>query len=255
MAQTGQRDPGDVANAFVRVLLSDAGRLVGGLSDSQWKCTLKYFDHRCAYTGEEGKLVKEHAIPINRTHCGLHLFGNVVPATRKANNAKGKGNEDYKEFLKGDEDRLRKIEEFMEYAQYRERAKPFNNIQRFCQTQYDLINKLCAENKKHLEKLVPEDSATRAAYEATRPSHEGDGSERTRMTNAAPWDPRQGTIGAVAKDYIKQGFSNEEVLERIVRTFPEGNTSIKSIMWYRSRMRKTDRSIPTNRELLQRNSM
>ena len=204
MAQTGQRDPGDVANAFVRVLLSDAGRLVGGLSDGQWKCTLKYFGHRCAYTGEEGKLVKEHAIPINRTHCGLHLFGNVVPATKKANDAKGKGNKDYKEFLKDDEDRLRKIEQFMEYARYRERAKPFDDIQRFCQTQYD---------------------------------------------------PGQGTIGAVAKDYIEQGFSDEEVLERIVHTFPEGNTSIKSIMWYRSRMRKTDRSIPTNRELLQRNSM
>ena len=52
MARTRQYNPGDAANAFVRVLLRDAGELVGGLSESEWENTLKYFDHRCAYTGD-----------------------------------------------------------------------------------------------------------------------------------------------------------------------------------------------------------
>ena len=241
MAQTGQSNPGDAANAFVRVLLSDAGRLVGGLSDSQWKCTLEYFGYRCAYTGEEGKLVKEHAIPINRTHCGLHLFGNVVPATRKANNAKGKDNKDYKEFLKGDEDRLRRIEEFMEYAHYRERARPFEDIQRFCQTRYDLINALCAENKDYLKKLMP-DSTGHAG-------HGGTDSGPAAKIDRGSWSPRRGTVGALAEECIARGLSDEETLDWVKDAFPERKTKIASIQWYRSKMRKADRSIPTNSQL------
>ena len=61
-----QYHPGDAANAFVRVLLSDAGELAGGLDDEEWNSTLDFFDHRCAYTGEpltEDSAEQEHAIP------------------------------------------------------------------------------------------------------------------------------------------------------------------------------------------------
>ena len=45
-------NPGDAANAFVRVLLSDAGELAGGLDAKQWDETLEFFGCRCAYTGK-----------------------------------------------------------------------------------------------------------------------------------------------------------------------------------------------------------
>lgn len=45
------KNPSDAANAFVRVLLNEAGKLAGGISKQQWEDTLEYFGHRCAYTG------------------------------------------------------------------------------------------------------------------------------------------------------------------------------------------------------------
>ena len=148
-------NPGDVANEFVRVLLSDAGELAGGLDAEEWKQTLQFFDYCCAYTGEsvEDGAVQEHAIPINRKHCGLHLYGNVVPATRSANSEKGQ--RDYRDYLKGkDVDRLKKIEKFMEMTEYHKRAEPFQHLPAYCQAQYEVIKALCEGNKDYLRKLV-----------------------------------------------------------------------------------------------------
>ena len=89
--QTRKTNPGDAANAFVRVILSDAGAMLGGLTEDEWRKTIEWFDGRCAYTGQaldEGELERDHAIPMNRTQCGLHLYGNVVPATKEANRRK-----------------------------------------------------------------------------------------------------------------------------------------------------------------------
>ena len=147
------KNPGDAANAFIRVLLSDAGKLAGGLTDEEWNQTLEFFDCRCAYTGESSKvLVKEHAIPINKDHCGLHLYGNVVPATNSANSKKGE--RDYRDYLKDDIDRLKKIEEFMEMAEYHKRAEPFQHLPAYCHAQYEVIKALCKSNKDYLRTLV-----------------------------------------------------------------------------------------------------
>ena len=84
--------PGDAANAYVRMLLSEVGRLVGGLTDEQWAQTRAFFDGRCAYTGvqlPDRDVVREHAVPINRAHCGVHAYGNVLPSSKSANDAKG----------------------------------------------------------------------------------------------------------------------------------------------------------------------
>ena len=88
---------------FVRVVLSDAGELLGGLSEDEWCQTLDFFNHRCAYTGEKlgADGVRDHAVPVNRTHCGLHLYGNVLPTTRAANSEKG--GQHWREFVKGSE--------------------------------------------------------------------------------------------------------------------------------------------------------
>ena len=47
---------------------------------------------------------------MNRTHCGIHLFGNVLPTTREVNTQKG--SRPYREFI-GDERVLAKVETFI----------------------------------------------------------------------------------------------------------------------------------------------
>ena len=180
-------NPGDAANEFVRVLLSDAGELAGGLDAKQWDKTLKFFDYRCAYTGESVAkdkessrrdgvplAVQEHAIPINKDHCGLHLYGNVVPATVKANGKKG--DKHYRDFIKDpeaeelgfDSARLQKIEDFMKETRYCEKAKPFQDLPEYCQTQYEVIKALCNINKDYFRKLLPEDVAKQANDDVTK---------------------------------------------------------------------------------------
>lgn len=248
--QKRQHNPGDAANAFIRVLLSEAGRLAGGLTDSEWECTLAYFDHCCAYTGEpltKENTQQEHAIPINQDSCGLHLYGNVVPATQGAN--RSKGNKHYKEFLKDYPHRLHRIEQFMEDTRYHERTKPFDDIRLFCQAQYKLITSLCEANKEYLEKLMGP---------TTSRGHESDGADPNRVNESDSttvkmghdnWDPKPGTIGALAKDCITKGFSNEETLECVRNGFPKSRTKTRDISWYRWRMRKADRSIPSNGDI------
>lgn len=51
--------------------------------------TLKFFGNSCAYTGKKTKgLVQDHVVPINRKGCGLHIYGNIIPASKEANSAK-----------------------------------------------------------------------------------------------------------------------------------------------------------------------
>lgn len=237
-----QHHPGDAANAFIRVLLSDAGELAGGLDDEEWKETLKFFGSRCAYTGElltEDSAEQEHAIPINRHHCGLHLYGNVVPATKEANRAKG--GRHYRDFV-DDATRLQTIEDFMEKVGYQERAKPFLGLQAYCQTQYEVIKALCKANRDYLDMLMPEE--LRSAHEQETRSIEAE----TGEDDEARWNPRRGTIGALAKECIGDGFSDEETLKRVRAKSPGKKTGLNSIRWYRSQMRKHDKSIPTNSE-------
>ena len=150
-------NPGDAANQFIRVVLSDAGTLLGGLSDEEWKRTLAWFGGRCAYTGTDlvdGQMDQDHAIPMNRKYCGLHLFGNVVPATREANQRKGGTH--YREFV---EDRalLERIEAFVADAGYWDRVSVFGNLQHYCEAQYRTIDALCRINKTYLKSLLPEE--------------------------------------------------------------------------------------------------
>lgn len=153
--QTKKWNPGDAANAFVRVILSDAGTLLGGLSEAEWQTTLEWFDGRCAYTDQvlgDGAAERDHAIPLNRTHCGLHLFGNVVPTTKDANRRKA-GNH-YRQFLQ-DHDRIERIDAFLRESEYRERIAAFGNLQQYCEAQYRAIDTLCRVNRQYLSSLLP----------------------------------------------------------------------------------------------------
>ncbi len=155
--QTRRWNPGDAANAMVRVILSDAGALLGGLTDGEWDATLRWFGGRCAYTGDaltDGQMERDHAVPMNRTHCGLHLYGNVLPSTQEAN--RQKAGKSYREFVV-DPGRLEVIESFIRQSGYWERVSVFGDIQRYCEAQYRAVNALCRVNKKYLASLLPED--------------------------------------------------------------------------------------------------
>lgn len=62
----------------------------------------------------------------------------------------------------------------------------------------------------------------------------------------------QGTIGESAEAAIRRGLTNKETLELVRTKFPHGATSIDSISWYRSRLRKSgkpeDAAVLTDRE-------
>lgn len=156
--QVRKTNPGDAANAFVRCILSQAGTLLGGLTEDEWKRTLRRFDGQCAYTGAKlakNELERDHAIPMNRTHCGLHLFGNVLPSTKSAN--RKKAGKHYREFLKDDPDRLDRIEGFVRDSNYHERVAELGDLGRYCRAQYRMITGLCTVNDDYLGSLLLEE--------------------------------------------------------------------------------------------------
>ena len=176
--QTRRWNPGDAANIFVRVILSDAGIMLGGLSEAEWQKTLEWFDGRCAYTGTElvdGRSERDHAIPMNRAHCGLHLFGNVVPATTDAN--RRKAGTHYRHFVQ-DRDRLERIDAFLRESNYWDRVSAFGNLQRYCEAQYRAIDSLCRVNREFLSSLLPAEVADEQRDDAKRPDGIGPGQRR-----------------------------------------------------------------------------
>lgn len=69
-------------------------------------------------------------------------------------------------------------------------------------------------------------------------------------TNEAE-QPKEKTpgVGDVAKDLIRGGKTNEEVLAAIKEQFPDAKTSMASINWYRNKLRGDGENVPTAREL------
>lgn len=147
-------NPGDAANSFVRVMLSDAGELLGGLSDDEWTQTIAFFDGRCAYTGAEfgADIERDHAIPMNRAHCGLHLYGNVVPATKAAN--REKGGKHWREFVK-DQKRIDRIGAFIVESGYQKKVERFVDLQGYCEATYRMIDGMCRISKQVLQDRLP----------------------------------------------------------------------------------------------------
>ena len=60
------------------------------------------------------------------------------------------------------------------------------------------------------------------------------------------------TIGEVAKQAINGGATNQDALEAVKAKFPHAATSMASISWYRSKLRKDNPDIPTDREARER---
>ena len=160
----------DAANTFVRNLLCDISKEFGVFTEKDWKRTLKFFDHRCAYTDE--KLFKkkreiDHLVGNNRKHCGLHLFGNIIPASKKANGAKSDQN--YEVFMRKNtsvlgeldnetrEIRIAKIKKFQEESGYFEKLRIIENtinLKEWINSQYDHIVNKSKENRDELMELL-----------------------------------------------------------------------------------------------------
>lgn len=64
----------------------------------------------------------------------------------------------------------------------------------------------------------------------------------------APAEKRR-TIGDVACEAIMAGKTNQEALDAVKGEFPEGNTSLSSINWYRNKLRKDGAPVKSAREL------
>src|SRR6185436_14076596 len=105
---------GNAQNLFVRNILSNIGQ--ESFNESDWQETKAYFLNKCAYCGAETDLVIDHAIPINKTKFGEHRIGNLVPSCNDCNNKKG--NRDYLEYLKADDEKRQMIDLFMESKNY-----------------------------------------------------------------------------------------------------------------------------------------
>lgn len=56
-------------------------------------------------------------------------------------------------------------------------------------------------------------------------------------------------VGDLAKDLIREGHTNEEVLAAVKEQFPEAKTSMASVNWYRNKLRGDGENVPTAREL------
>ena len=85
-----------------------------GLSIDEWYEVLKYFNHKCAYCGENNdSLEQEHIIPVNKG--GTYCIGNIIPACRHCNSSKGKKDfgKWYKSYELYSDERYKKILDYM----------------------------------------------------------------------------------------------------------------------------------------------
>jgi len=107
---------GNAQNLVIRTILSNLGD--ESFSEKDWEETKSYFEGKCAYCGTADKeIVRDHAIPINRYKLGEHKLGNLVPACRHCNNAKGE--QDYIEFCGENEKAITQINAYIESRNYR----------------------------------------------------------------------------------------------------------------------------------------
>ncbi len=105
---------GNAQNLMIRNILSNLGD--ESFTDKDWEETKQYFDNQCAYCGNEGDLIIEHAIPINKKSLGEHRLGNLVPSCKECNSRKA--DKDYIEFLGENNERINKIQQYMDSRNY-----------------------------------------------------------------------------------------------------------------------------------------
>jgi peptidoglycan hydrolase CwlO-like protein len=77
-----------------------------------------------------------------------------------------------------------------------------------------------------------------------------DNVENTEGTGAAEQGVEKAPgVGDVAKQLIRDGLGNKEVLAAIKEAFPESKTTMSSVNWYRNHLRGLGEDVKTAREL------
>lgn len=105
---------GNAQNLLVRNILSNFGEESFGPND--WQQVIDTFGGLCAYCGQEGELLMDHVVPINRKSLGEHRLGNLVPSCKACNASKS--DKDFRTFLSLDPDRIALIDAHMERYNY-----------------------------------------------------------------------------------------------------------------------------------------
>ena len=105
---------GNAQNLLVRNILSNFG--AESFGPEHWQQVIDAFGRRCAYCGQEGELLMDHVVPINKQSLGEHRLGNLVPCCRACNAEKG--DKDFCAFLSMHPDRIASIEAHMERYNY-----------------------------------------------------------------------------------------------------------------------------------------
>lgn len=67
-------------------------------------------------------------------------------------------------------------------------------------------------------------------------------------TKAEKKEPKRG-VGTAAREAILAGQDNDQTLATVQKEFPDANTSVKSINWYRNQLRQEGKKVKTAREL------
>lgn len=181
---------GDAANIFIRCMLSDISDMLGGCSAEEIDQTVRYFDYKCPYTGqnirteyEENRWSLDHLMPHNRESCGLNLYGNIIATTDTVHIKKGA--KDFKDFIKNDTDgsdeekaqRIKKIEQFQQESGYFQKIKNTDEIKALCKEQYDFIQEQLKNLKSEYMNLLSirgQDSGgerTSEALSSSMPKH------------------------------------------------------------------------------------
>lgn len=233
---------GNVANEFVRVILTDIGLRANGFSKADWQRTLEAFDYKCAYTGatlDDGPLDRDHAVPLNRKHGGLHVFGNVVPATRLANSQKSGTR--YDEFLRSDstkltslagrtpeqrEEAIKRIEDFMAAARPDQLLDSRPEMLAYYDRKYQEILTLCATTNEETAALLKQLGAMEETAESETASPDDDQlyasaedferDEQALVVLPAPYDRlfeefENRKIGAFAQAVFTQLFADNRI--------------------------------------------
>lgn len=179
MASYKRTNPGDAANIFVRCMLCNISRIYGELTSADLQRTIEYFDGRCPYTGEAlpEKPDLDHLIPHNRTTCGLHMYGNVVPTSRETNNAKT--NKNFEVFIRNEtagteaekEARIERIRAFQRDSGYLALVQGIGDLSERCQAEYEAILDRLRNIAQEFAGQVDQDLLQQ--YQALRPQVQG----------------------------------------------------------------------------------
>lgn len=146
------RSKSDISNTAIRIFLQKVGKFYDEArgydrfspTKSQKDELLNHFNGQCAYCGTEliKSLSQDHLIPMNKTHLGLHAWGNVIPVCTDCNNQRQQ--KPWIEFLKEKSpikyysSRKKRIESFVKLKKY----DPNINLNDIASNLYDDIGEV-----------------------------------------------------------------------------------------------------------------